>query len=502
MSTFKNYVEQFNRNDNELYKNKIPNAEAAKWLEGEIPLFECPDHNIEEIYYFRWWTFRKHIKQTPDGYVITEFLPKVPWSGKHNVINAANGHHLMEGRWLRNSAVYLTDYIRFFIANPDVSHKYSSWFIYAIWEFCKVNGKLLVTKDFVTSLCEYYREWERTHQLPNGMFWSIDDNDAMEMSISGTREDGTVQKGIRPTLNSYMCADCLALSGMADYVGMDDISSEFMQKHLELKAKINDNLWDGNFYKAFHYSGDRFEEAFGQNATSIATEEIGYIPWYFNIPPAEYTGAFELLDDKDVFYTPYGITTASQNEQRFLYECDHECLWNGYIWPFATSQTLTGLINVCKNYDDSKHHKDLFAKLLKDYADSHYITLEDGKRVPWIDEVKHPERDDWSSRTILRDWGWREDKGGVERGKDYNHSTFCDLVISGLAGVNVSDGYVSVSPIIPDSWDYMCLTNLDICGDTYEIYYDKTGTKYGKGKGLTVYKNGAAMTGVPDGPLL
>jgi len=27
------------------------------------------------------------------------------------------------------------------------------------------------------------------------------------------------------------------------------------------------------------------------------------------------------------------------------------------------------------------------------------------------------------------------DKGGVERGKDYNHSTFCDLIITGLVGL-------------------------------------------------------------------
>ena len=26
------------------------------------------------------------------------------------------------------------------------------------------------------------------------------------------------------------------------------------------------------------------------------------------------------------------------------------------------------------------------------------------------------------------------DKGGKERGKDYNHSTFCDLIINGLIG--------------------------------------------------------------------
>ena len=57
-------------------------------MEENVPRFECPDKELEEIYYFRWWTFRKHIKETPDGFVITEFLPKVSWSGKYNKISS------------------------------------------------------------------------------------------------------------------------------------------------------------------------------------------------------------------------------------------------------------------------------------------------------------------------------------------------------------------------------------------------------------------------------
>ena len=80
-SSFKHYVDHFNRDDEELYAQHIPNDRAWEFLAKNIPLFECPDKDIERTYYFRWWTYRKHIKQTPDGFVITEFLPKVGWSG-------------------------------------------------------------------------------------------------------------------------------------------------------------------------------------------------------------------------------------------------------------------------------------------------------------------------------------------------------------------------------------------------------------------------------------
>ena len=58
-----------------------------------IPLFDVSDKTIEEIYYFRWHTYCKHIKETPEGFVITEFLPDVPWAGKYNTISCPAGHH-------------------------------------------------------------------------------------------------------------------------------------------------------------------------------------------------------------------------------------------------------------------------------------------------------------------------------------------------------------------------------------------------------------------------
>ena len=96
------YFNKFNELDNELYMQDINNSQAEDFLLDNIPLFDCPDKQLEQTYYFRWWTYRKHIKQTPAGYVITEFLPDVNWSGKYNTINCAAGHHFYEGRWLHD----------------------------------------------------------------------------------------------------------------------------------------------------------------------------------------------------------------------------------------------------------------------------------------------------------------------------------------------------------------------------------------------------------------
>ena len=79
-----------------------------------------------------------------------------------------------------------------------------------------------------------------------------------------------------------------------------------------------------------------------------------------------------------------------------------------------------------------------------------------------------------------------------ERGKDYNHSSFCDLVISGLIGIRPQEGNtLVVHPLLPDGkWDYFCLENVPYHGKNITVLYDKTGKKYRKGIGLIVFVNG------------
>ncbi len=480
----KRYVELFNEQDEEAYKNEIDNSHALEWLAEQIPLFECPDEDIERTYYFRYWTYRKHIKSTPVGYVITEFLPRVPWGGRWGEINAAAGHHIYEGRWLRDSAKYLKDYILFFLDNPERGHQYSTWLCYALMKLTCVTGDLAFIGAVLPKLCKYYELWEESHGLKCGMLWSVDEHDAMEFSISGSDERERAKRGIRPTLNSYMCADAYAIAHFASLLGESEIEQKYRQKHERLRALINDKLLEDGFYRAYHcYAGEDICAAVKHNG-SAPREEIGYIPWMFNIPTDCPPSVFELLLDDNAFFTEYGIATAERTHPRFLYTVEHECLWNGYVWPFATSQTLYALLNGINSYG-CERLRDIFNTLIKQYAASHTRVLPDGTRLPWIDEVRSPLCDDWSSRTLLREWGWREDKGGYERGKDYNHSTFCDLVISGIVGVCDTEE-LTVKPCIPSDWSYFRLSSLRFRGKVYDITYDEDGSRYGRGSGLVI----------------
>ena len=93
---FRHYVDYFNKMEDENIAQAIPNAQSWDWMKKNIPLFECPQQNFEELFYYRWWTLRKHIKKTEKGFVFTEFLIQRSYADKYNLIASALGHHIYE----------------------------------------------------------------------------------------------------------------------------------------------------------------------------------------------------------------------------------------------------------------------------------------------------------------------------------------------------------------------------------------------------------------------
>lgn len=482
--TIQRYAASFNQHDHTHFGQTISNATAAQWMEENVPRFECPDKELEEIYHFRWWTYRKHIKKTPDGFVITEFLPKVSWSGKHNTISCPAGHHFREGRWIRNPQ-YLNDYATFWFRKGGNPRAYSFWAADSIYQRALTLGDFTQAIDLLPDLIANYRAWEKNRLSPDGFFWQIDDRDGMEVSIGGS--------GKRATINSYMYGDARAIAAIAKIVGKRDVESEYTAKAEKLRELVQQKLWDpkAQFFKTL----PRGEK---KNELVDVRELHGFTPWYFHLPEPNkgYEIAWKQLIDPKGFKAPFGPTTAEQRHPEFAISYQgHECQWNGPSWPFATSVTLTALANVLHDYPQQEISRDDYFETLMTYAKSHRIARDDGTVVPWIDENLNPITGDWISRTRLKSWKdgtWDSGKGGIERGKDYNHSTFCDLIITGLIGLRPrADREIEINPLIPtDKWDYFCMDQIPYHGQLLTILYDRTGKKYNRGIGLRVFANG------------
>ena len=496
-SKLKSYVDSFNKSDNELYKQHIPNNKALEFLSENIPLIDIPNKEIEETYYFRWWTFRKHIKSTEDGFVITEFLPNVSWSKKHNTINCPAGHHIYEGRWLKDSK-YISEYIDFWLnKSGEGIRQYSFWVADATLAFHNIHRNDSIMSKQLKPLINNYNEWEKIRKEKDKiLFFQYDDRDGMELTASGRKlNNGTEIFGIqsvRPTINSYMYADADAISKIS-YMNNDiENGKKYERKAKEIKKEVQRALWnkDLNFFTVL-------PKNYNENSEPLDVRElIGYVPWYFNLPDdnPKYATAWEKIIDTSSFLAPIGLTVTEQSDPYFKVSYEgHECQWNGPSWPFATTQTLKALSNFLNNYSHNKTiSKGDYYNLLLQYARQHKIENDKGEIINWIDENLNPYNGDWISRTRLKDWegnGWSDDKGGVERGKDYNHSGFTDLILSDLLGIKPQlNNTIEINPLIPDNWDWFAVDNISYQGEKMSLVWDGTGKKYNRGKGLMLFK--------------
>ncbi len=463
---FKSYVDYFNRMENENIVQAISNKDSWEWMEDNVPFFDCPQDNFKEMFIYRWWTLRKHIKETPVGYAFTEFLIQRSYADKYNLISCAMGHHTMESRWLHNSK-YLDDYLHVWFRGNEGKpmnklHKFSNWTAYALYEKYLVDGDKNYMVDMLPDMVADYERWEKERRLPSGLFWQKDVQDGMEDQISGGRH----VKNARPTINSYMCANAWAISKIAELKGDKALEEKYKAKEDTLTELINTKLWDAD---------SQFYETVKEDSTfANVREAIGFIPWYFDIPTDDKSVAWKQLMDDQGFLAPYGQTTAERRSSEFRTHGCCKCEWDGAIWPFATSQTMVGLANLLNNYDQDAITKEDYFTHMELYVESQYH-----RGRPYIGEYLDEVTGYWL-------------KGDQERSRYYNHSTFDDLMITGMIGLRPrSDDKIEVNPLVPENkWNWFCLDNLKYKNHILTIFWDKDGSKYKKGAGFHVLKDG------------
>jgi len=91
-------------------------------------------------------------------------------------------------------------------------------------------------------------------------------------------------------------------------------------------------------------------------------------------------------------------------------------------------------------------------------------------------------------------------KGRDPRSRWYNHSTFADLVITGLVGlVPRDDDTLELHPLLPDgTWDSFRLEGVRYRGHDLTIIWDRDGSRYGRGAGLTAWVAGRRAVHAPE----
>lgn len=455
------------------------------WYKKNIPFFDSPDSSITEIYYYRWEVMTKHLVYgSPEhGYTFTEFINRPFWSGTYGAISCPLGHQFYEVRWLKNSQI-IDDFARYWFEVPGAEPRsYSNWYGDSMWAIYKVNQD----KDFLETVYPYmvqqYNGFVKEHfEQAHGMFMWDGMHDGMELNINGRQTDQEFDggEGFRPTLNSYMYGDLLALSNASALLGKPDEAEDYAEKAANLKQRVQEELWDDNRQFFFHQFA--FDEKDGIEAYSLTyetgnyagnphgREAIGFVPWQFNLPDQGYEQAWKFLMDEEYFYSEYGPTTTERNDPLFLV-ADDCCVWSGNSWPYANTQTLVAMANLLNNYEQDVIDRNDYVDILKVYAKTHE---KEGR--PYIAEAADP---------FTGSWEGHDDHYHSEH---YLHSGYINNVITGLVGLRPQAGNsLVINPLIPDDWDYFALEDVDYHGHSVSIVWDRNGSHYHRGQGLMVF---------------
>ncbi len=469
---------------------KLAGFVEPEWYEANIPFVDLPDQEIEKTYYYRWRTYKEALKYTgpEDGWLVSEFLGPVGYSAPGGGIVAAAGHHVYEGRWLRDNR-YLDDYLDYWLRGSgsgpkpatdklnenttDWAHQYSFWAADAVLARASVDGRWGFAVDRLPELEKQWAVWAPQFDSKLGLYWQVPVWDAMEYTASSYQSSDPYHggTGFRPTLNAYQYADARAIASLLRMRGDRGLADRYERDARSIQANQERYLWD---------SGDQFYKHVMRDGNPARTkiddrEQIGFVPWYFHMAPAGNSAAWAQLTDPAGFKARFGPTTVERRSPWFMHDAFLGCCrWSGPSWPYATSQTLTALANLLIDYPAQPFvGKQDYYDLLRGYA---LTQRKNGQ--PYVAEAHHPDEDRW-----LYD--------ARDHSEDYNHSTFNDLVLSGLLGIRPRQGdQVRLSPLVPSTWDHFAVENVAYHGRNLTVVWDRDGHVYRQGAGLRVWVDG------------
>ncbi|HET8649696.1 MAG TPA: discoidin domain-containing protein [Gemmatimonadales bacterium] len=458
------------------------------WYKSNIPFFESPDTAIDATYYYRWQLITRHLTygSPASGYTFSEFIDRPFWSGAYGAISCPLGHQFYEVRWLKNRRI-TEDFAHYWFDTPGAQPRsYSNWYGDAMWAVYQVTGDTGFVRAVYPHMLEQYRGWMAEHwDSTHRMFRWDGMHDGMESNIDSrqTTDEFSGADGYRPTLNSYLWADEQAISRAASLLGDTAAAATFAARAAELKQRIQGELWDPTRQFFFHQFANDEKDGIRAGSLTYQTgphagnphgrEEIGFVPWQFSLPDSGYEAAWRFLMDTSYFAAPYGPTTTERHDPLF-YVSPVCCWWSGNSWSYATSQTLVAMANLLDDYHQSFVTPADYLELLRTYTRTQRLN---GR--PYIAESANPFDGSWKGANSF------------DHSEDYFHSQYINLIITGLVGLRPrSDDTLEVAPLAPADWSYFALDGVAYHGHEVSIIWDRDGSRYHRGAGLTILVDG------------
>jgi hypothetical protein len=207
-------------------------------------------------------------------------------------------------------------------------------------------------------------------------------------------------------------------------------------------------------------------------------------------PGAGYEAAWNSILDPNQFWTPWPVASVSKECPAYSQSGWPQangraagCMWNGPTWPHANSIVLSAMARTLRADRDLPKEKasplsrEKLWELFTSFTKAQFRNQD--PTYPWTGEFYNGETGEWKT---------------AER--DYNHSTWLDILIPDLIGlVPRADDVLEVDPLVPEG----ALAHFTLDGQRYHgrditIVWDAPGDdddRHSDGRqGLDVYLDG------------
>ena len=278
----------------------------APWFQRNIPFIEIDDSEIQTIYYYRWKLFRSHIREIgSQGVTVLEFLDNVPWARQpYTDLNDSASFHIMEGRWLRNSAIIDSLIDHLYTGGANDRH-FSESIAAATESSIRVTGDATPALRHLDTMQHIFNLWDDHFDRSRNLYWIEPLLDATEYTISSIDASGagfsdypssdesrngfTGGYAYRPSINSYQFANAMAIARLASLAGEPEVAADYTQRAEKIRSAVLAQLWNPTLQ---HFT-DRY-----QRSTQFVTagefvrgrELVGYLPWFYEMPPKDTLG--------------------------------------------------------------------------------------------------------------------------------------------------------------------------------------------------------------------
>jgi hypothetical protein len=423
------------------------------------------------------------------------FMEGTHEGGFPRLISFSSPHIISEARWLRDP-VYVFGQVRNHCLTADPKEHYftssridksggdyNNWIVKSAWEAFWVHPDMEFMKEVIPSLAGDVlgtlrvfdadedwlpvpaKHWNTGMEFQPSFFYF---NENYDNSKPGARME-------RGEFAAYAYGNARAVAAVYRMLGIADQAERFDGIAGNIQRACLEKLWD---------DADRFIYGIRESDDQVARvrEIVGFYPFVPRLVPDEprYTAMFAYLVDPEEFWVAYPPATCSRQCPAYTSEIStwpaaggvtHGSMWNGPHWPHATSVMLDVAAAAVQDYTQRYVRPEHFWHLFDRYT---HIQFEN-------DDLSRPmTREYYNNTTTLPE--------GVP---DYFHSTYCDLVIKYLVGVQPenSDDRIMIRPI-PGPFKRFSLRNVRCRGHTLDVVYQGGAGTIGSPAGLTVWVDG------------